>query len=174
VHLSSSRLHQSSGQTCFHVKQTARSQRVSHADLPLSVLWRNRQTESHLVLRRKPRNRHSNFEAQITKLKPPVAGVCPGRTPHCQALLPQRVATGRAPGPPLRRVKQYRLPSYGRVGSYYIDYESPGLQQISRLRIHQNYHRNLVLSLEGFGSRYNRKLHEVTYSCLATLAIIRF
>jgi hypothetical protein len=30
-------------------------------------LWRNRQTEARLVLRPKPRNRHSDFEAQITK-----------------------------------------------------------------------------------------------------------
>jgi hypothetical protein len=29
-------------QTCFHAKQAARSQRVSRADLPPSVLWRNR------------------------------------------------------------------------------------------------------------------------------------
>jgi hypothetical protein len=71
-------------------------------------------------------------------------------------------------------VKQYRLPSYGSVGSYYTDYESPGLQQINRLRIHLNYHRNLVLSLEGFGSGYDRRLHEVTYSWLATLAIVQF
>jgi hypothetical protein len=45
---------------------------VSHANLPLSVLWRNRQTEAHLVLRPKPRNRRSDFEAQITKPKLPV------------------------------------------------------------------------------------------------------
>jgi hypothetical protein len=38
-------------QTCFHAKQAARSRRVSHADLPPSVLWRNRQTEVCLVLR---------------------------------------------------------------------------------------------------------------------------
>jgi hypothetical protein len=29
-------------QTCFHAKQAARSRRVSHADLPPSVLWCNR------------------------------------------------------------------------------------------------------------------------------------
>jgi hypothetical protein len=56
-------------QTCFHTKQAARSQRVSRADLPLSVLWHNRQTEACLVLRPKPRNRRSDFEAQITKPK---------------------------------------------------------------------------------------------------------
>jgi hypothetical protein len=41
---------------------------VSYADLPLLVLWRNRQIETNLVLRFKPRNHHDNFEAQITKL----------------------------------------------------------------------------------------------------------
>jgi hypothetical protein len=45
---------------------------VSHADLPPSVLWRNRQTEARLVLRPKPRNRRGDFEAQITKPKLPV------------------------------------------------------------------------------------------------------
>jgi hypothetical protein len=43
-------------QTCFHTKQAARSQRVSHTDLPPSVLWCNQQTEAHLV-----------FEAQTKK-----------------------------------------------------------------------------------------------------------
>jgi hypothetical protein len=33
-------------QTCFHAKQDARSRRVPRADLPLSVLWCNRQTEA--------------------------------------------------------------------------------------------------------------------------------
>jgi hypothetical protein len=40
---------------------------VSRANLPPSVLWRNRQTEACLVLRPKPRNRCDDFEAQITK-----------------------------------------------------------------------------------------------------------
>jgi hypothetical protein len=40
---------------------------VSRADLPLSVLWCNRQTKAHLFLRPKPRNRRGDFEAQITK-----------------------------------------------------------------------------------------------------------
>jgi hypothetical protein len=53
--------------TCFHAKQAARSRRVSRTDLPPSVLWRNRQTEACLVLRLKPRNRHGDFDAQITK-----------------------------------------------------------------------------------------------------------
>jgi hypothetical protein len=48
------------------------SVRVPRADLPSSVLWHNRQTESRLVLRHKPRNHRSDFEAQITKLKLPV------------------------------------------------------------------------------------------------------
>jgi hypothetical protein len=54
-------------QTCFDTKQAARSRRVSCADFPPSVLWRNRQTEAHLVLSPKPRNRRGDFEAQITK-----------------------------------------------------------------------------------------------------------
>jgi hypothetical protein len=32
-----------------------------------SVLWRNRQTIAHLVLRPKPRNRHGDVVGQITK-----------------------------------------------------------------------------------------------------------
>jgi hypothetical protein len=39
--------------TCFHVKQVARSQCVSHTDLSPSVLWRNQKTEVCLVLRPK-------------------------------------------------------------------------------------------------------------------------
>jgi hypothetical protein len=35
-------------------------------------LWRNQQTEAHLVLRPKLRNPRGDFEAQITKLKLPV------------------------------------------------------------------------------------------------------
>jgi hypothetical protein len=38
-----------------------------HADLPPSVLWRNRQTEACLVLRPKSRNRRGDFDAQIIK-----------------------------------------------------------------------------------------------------------
>jgi hypothetical protein len=45
---------------------------VSRADLPPLVLWRNWQTEAHLVLRPKPRNRRDDFEAQISKPKLPV------------------------------------------------------------------------------------------------------
>jgi hypothetical protein len=54
-------------QTCFHAKQAARSRRVSHADLLPLILWRNRQTETHLVLRLKSRNHRGDFEAQIIK-----------------------------------------------------------------------------------------------------------
>jgi hypothetical protein len=50
-------------QTCFDTKQAARSRRVSRADLTPSVLWRNRQTEAHLVLRPKSRNRRGDFDA---------------------------------------------------------------------------------------------------------------
>jgi hypothetical protein len=59
-------------QTCFHMKQAVRSRRVSHADLSHSILWCNRQTEAHLVLRPKPRNRRGDFDTQITKPKLPV------------------------------------------------------------------------------------------------------
>jgi hypothetical protein len=54
------------------VKQVARFLRVSHADLPPSVLWRNQQTEAHLVLRPKLWNHRGDFDAQITKSKLPV------------------------------------------------------------------------------------------------------
>jgi hypothetical protein len=68
-------------QTCFHAKQAARSRCVSRADLPPSVLWRNRQTEVCLVLRPKPRNRRGDFEAQITKPELPVLRPKPGNPP---------------------------------------------------------------------------------------------
>jgi hypothetical protein len=64
--------------TCFDAKQAARSRRVARAELPPSVLWRNRQTEAHLVLRPKPRNRRGDFEAQITKQELPVLMPKPG------------------------------------------------------------------------------------------------
>jgi hypothetical protein len=68
-------------QTCFDAKQAARSRRVSRADLPPSVLWCNRQTEAYLVLRPKPRNRRSDFEAQINKPELPVLRPKPGNPP---------------------------------------------------------------------------------------------
>jgi hypothetical protein len=68
-------------QTCFHVKQAARSRRVSRADLPPSVLWRNWQTEACLVLRPKPRNRRGDFEAQIIKPELSVLRPKPGNPP---------------------------------------------------------------------------------------------
>jgi hypothetical protein len=45
---------------------------VSRADLPPSILWRNRQTEACLLLRPKPKNRRGGFETQITKSELPV------------------------------------------------------------------------------------------------------
>jgi hypothetical protein len=54
---------------------------VFHADLPPSVLWRNRQIEAHLVLRPKSRNRRSDFEAQITKPELPVLRPKPENPP---------------------------------------------------------------------------------------------
>jgi hypothetical protein len=72
---------ENSNQTCFHAKEAARSRRVSRADLPRSVLWRNRQIEAHLVLRLKPRNRRCDFEAQITKPELPVLRPKPGNPP---------------------------------------------------------------------------------------------
>jgi hypothetical protein len=70
-----------SSQTYFQAKQAGRSRRVSRADLPPSVLWPNRQTEAHLVLRTKPRNRCGDFEAQIINPALPVLRPKPG-TPH--------------------------------------------------------------------------------------------
>jgi hypothetical protein len=66
--------------TCFQVKQVARSRRVSCAALHPSILWRNRQTITHLVLKPKPRNRHDNFVGQITKLQLPVLRTKLGNT----------------------------------------------------------------------------------------------
>jgi hypothetical protein len=54
---------------------------MSRADLPLSVLWHNRQTEACLVLRLKPRNCHGDFDAQITKPELPVLKPKPGNPP---------------------------------------------------------------------------------------------
>jgi hypothetical protein len=70
-----------SSQTCFHMKQAGRSQCVSRADLPPSVLWSNRQIEANLVLRLKPRNRRGGFEAKITKPKLPILRPKPGNPP---------------------------------------------------------------------------------------------
>jgi hypothetical protein len=44
-------------------------------------LWHNRQTEAHLVLRHKPRNRRGDFEAQITKPELPVLRLKPKNPP---------------------------------------------------------------------------------------------
>jgi hypothetical protein len=44
-------------------------------------LWRNRQTEVHLVLRPKPRNRRGDFEAQIIKPELPVLRPKPENPP---------------------------------------------------------------------------------------------
>jgi hypothetical protein len=68
-------------QTCLHAKQAARSRRVSLADLPPLILWRNRQTEAHLVFRPKTRNRRGDFEVQITKSKLPVLRSKPENPP---------------------------------------------------------------------------------------------
>jgi hypothetical protein len=54
---------------------------MSRTDLPPSVLWRNRQTEACLVLSPKPRNRHGDFEAKITKPELPVLRPKPGNPP---------------------------------------------------------------------------------------------
>jgi hypothetical protein len=54
---------------------------MSRADLPPLVLWCNRQTEAHLVLRPKPINHRGDFEAQITKPELPVLRHKPGNPP---------------------------------------------------------------------------------------------
>jgi hypothetical protein len=83
-------------QTCFHAKQAARSRCVSRADLPSLVLFRNRQTEAHLVLRTKPKNRRGDFEAKITKSELPVLRPKPGKTvtTSFEAKLAKTVAAG--------------------------------------------------------------------------------
>jgi hypothetical protein len=60
---------ENSSQTCFDAKQATRSRHVSRADLLPTVLWRNRQTEAHMVLKPKPRNHRGDLDAQITKPK---------------------------------------------------------------------------------------------------------
>jgi hypothetical protein len=57
--------------TCFQAKQATRSWHVPRAVLPLSILWRNQQTEACLVLRSKPRLSQW-FWAQITKPELPI------------------------------------------------------------------------------------------------------
>jgi hypothetical protein len=54
---------------------------VSRANLPPSILWRNRQTEVQLVLRSKHWNRRGDFKVQITKPELPVLGPKPGNPP---------------------------------------------------------------------------------------------
>jgi hypothetical protein len=54
---------------------------VFHADLLPSVLCRNRQTETHLILRPKPRNRRGDFETQITKPELPILRPKPKNSP---------------------------------------------------------------------------------------------
>jgi hypothetical protein len=54
---------------------------MSHADLPPPVLWRNWQTEVYLVLRHKLRNRHGDFDAQITKPELPILRPKSGNPP---------------------------------------------------------------------------------------------
>jgi hypothetical protein len=98
--------------TCFNVKKATISRCVSHADLPPSILWRNRQIEAHFVLRPKPRNRHGDFEAQITKPELPVLrpklknppppwfwGSTKKPTAGFEAKLPETVVTGFEPKP---------------------------------------------------------------------------
>jgi hypothetical protein len=59
--------------TCFQAKQDTRSQRVSHNVFILpSILWHNRRTVAHLVLRPKQRNCCGDFVDQITKSQLPV------------------------------------------------------------------------------------------------------
>jgi hypothetical protein len=69
---------------------------MSRTDLPPSVLWRNRQTEACLVLTPKPRNRHGDFEAQITKAELPILRPKPGETvtTSFEAKLEKTVTTG--------------------------------------------------------------------------------
>jgi hypothetical protein len=54
---------------------------MSRADLPSSILWRNRQIEAHLVLMLKLKNRRGDFEAKITKPELPVLRLKPKNPP---------------------------------------------------------------------------------------------
>jgi alkanesulfonate monooxygenase SsuD/methylene tetrahydromethanopterin reductase-like flavin-dependent oxidoreductase (luciferase family) len=54
---------------------------VFRADLPSSVLWRNRQIEAHLILRPKTINHRGDFENQITKPELLVLRPKPGNPP---------------------------------------------------------------------------------------------
>jgi hypothetical protein len=73
---------ENSNPTSFQVKQAARSRRVSNVIFILSsVLWHNRQTVAHLILRPKPINHRSNFVDQITKPQLLVLRPKPGNPP---------------------------------------------------------------------------------------------
>jgi hypothetical protein len=52
-----------------------------HRRASVSLQTRLEKTEAHLVLRPKPRNRHGDFDAQITKPKLPVLRPKPGNPP---------------------------------------------------------------------------------------------
>jgi hypothetical protein len=54
---------------------------VSHVDLPLSVLWHNRQIKACFGLGPKPKNHRGEFEAQITKPELSVLRPKPGNPP---------------------------------------------------------------------------------------------
>jgi hypothetical protein len=98
------------------VKQAVRSRRVSHTDLPPSVLWRNRQIKTCLVLRSKPRNYHGDFEAKITKPKLPVLRPKSGTLHHLsfeaqpRNQLPVLRPNREKPSPPVLR-PNWRKPS---------------------------------------------------------------
>jgi hypothetical protein len=71
------------------VKQVTRSRCVSHANLPPSILWRNRQTEAHLILSPKPRNCRGDFKLQIIKPQLPVLR-CKPRNPSTLVFRPNQ------------------------------------------------------------------------------------
>jgi hypothetical protein len=79
-------------------------------------LWRNRQTEAHLVLRPKPRNRHGDFEAQITKPTLPVLRPKPGETvaTSFESKLEKTVAAGFE-AKPLETVRVVLRPNHSQT-----------------------------------------------------------
>jgi hypothetical protein len=92
------------------------------------IPMRNRHTEAHLVLRFKLRNRRGDFEAQITKPKPPVLRPKPGETVATsfeakqektviagfEAKLPETVATDFE-AKPVKTIRVVLRPNYSQT-----------------------------------------------------------
>jgi hypothetical protein len=121
--------------TCFQARQAARSRHVSHAVLLPSILWRNRQTIAHLILRPKLKNCLGDFEAQITKLELPVLRPKP-RSPSTLILRPNQET--RAPHLFMHSVDRKRHHPTSRSSDHRVS--------------------NMCLTISG-------PLHQIYYSC---------